>query len=197
MTERDPAAVSEHPGPEEVAAYLSGGLGTEAREGMEAHLAQCRACRRQVTSAQALLRSRPRPMRWVVAAAAAAVAIALVGPWSLGGGRKTGPSEDIERARPAGTEAGIVAVRPADGDTVAATDVVFTWRARAQDLLYRLSVTDGRGQTVWTADTRDTSIVVPPNVRLIPGTRYYWYVDGGGATAASWTTGTRVLVVAP
>lgn len=198
MTEHDPASTSDHPEPEEIAAYLSDALGPEERAALEAHLSGCRGCRRQVTSAHALLRSRPRPVRWVAAAAVAVLAIAMVGPWSFRGASRTTPSTDIERAaatsdqRPA-----IVALTPVDGDTISAHTAVFAWRGRGPNVLYRLSLTDSRGQAVWTTDTADTSTVVPPNVRLVPGTRYYWYVDAVGANAASWTTGTRVFVVAP
>jgi hypothetical protein len=90
-----------------------------------------------------------------------------------------------------------VALTPVDGDTITAPTAIFAWRGRGADVLYRLSLTDGRGQAVWTTDTRDTSTVLPPNVRLVPGTRYFWYVDAVGANAASWTTGTRVFVAAP
>jgi putative zinc finger protein len=197
VSENDSASASDHPGPENIAAYLSGGLGVDDRARLEAHLARCRACRRQVTSAHALLRSRPRPMRWVAAAAVAALAIALIGPWSFrGANRPTSP--DIERAAPGGTETpAIVALTPIDGDTISATTAVFAWRPHGRDVLYRLSVTDGQGRAVWTTDTADTSIALPPNVRLTSGTRYYWYVDAVGANAVSWTTGTRVFMVAP
>ena len=196
MTERDPATVSEHPGPEEIAAYLSGGLGREERESVEAHLARCRLCRRQVTAAQALLRSRPRPARWVLVAAAAALAIALIGPWSFRGGRGTAPSLDIERARPSEALA-IPIVKPADGDTILPRDVVFTWRHVGGDVLYRLSITDERGLSIWTTDTPDTLVSLSPNVHLTPGARYFWYVDALGANAASRTTGTHAFLVAP
>ena len=197
MTENDSASVSSHPRPEEIAAYLSHGLEADERARIEGHLSQCRVCRRQVTAAHALLRSRPRSLRWVTAAAAAAVAIALIGPWSPRGSR-TGTSPEVERARPTGRDApAIAALSPTDGDTIPAANAVFLWRSRGRDVLYRLSVTDRRGQAVWTTDTPDTTAVLPPNVLLVPGTRYYWYVDAVGANAASWTTGTRVFMVAP
>ena len=98
MTENDPASASDHPGPEEIAAYLSDALEPDERAALEAHLSRCRACRRQVTSAQALLRSRPRPMRWVAVAAAAVLAIAMAGPWLRSATRMTA-SPDVERAR--------------------------------------------------------------------------------------------------
>ena len=186
-----------HPGPEEIAAYLSDGLSVEERDVINTHLSRCRVCRRQVTSAHAMLGSRPRPIRWI-AAAAAVLAIAMLGQWSFGSARRSFGSSDIERASGlTSNETAIVALTPAEGDTIAATATVFAWRSRGPDLLYRLSLTDGRGQALWTTDTPDTSAVLPPNVRLIPGARYFWYVDALGVDAQSWTTGTRAFVVAP
>lgn len=197
MTENDPTSANEHPGPEQIAAYLSDALGPEERAVFETHLSRCRACRRQVTSAHALLRSRPRPMRWVAVAAAAVLAIAMAGPW-LRSATRTTASPDVERAGAvASGNAAIVVLTPADGDTISPTTAVFSWRGRGSEVLYRLSLTDGRGQAIWTTDTPDTSAVLPPNVRLAAGTRYFWYVDALGANATSWTTGTRAFVVSP
>jgi hypothetical protein len=132
----------------------------------------------------------------VLVAAAAAVAIALIGPWSFRGERGTAPSPDIERARPSEALA-IPIVKPADGDTILPRDVVFTWRKVGGDVLYRLSITDERGLSIWTTDTPDTLVALSPNVRLTAGARYFWYVDALGPNAASRTTGTHVFLVAP
>jgi putative zinc finger protein len=186
-----------HPSSEEIAAYLSDALAPSERAALEAHLARCRACRRQVTSAQALLRARPRSLRWIGLALAAALAVVLLRPWSF---RDTGAGEpNIERARPAAPAGGqaISALTPADGDTIAAAGARFAWRSPRPDLLYHISLTDPDGRALWTTETRDTTVVLPPNVRLEPGARYFWYVDALGTDAASWTTGTRVFVTAP
>jgi hypothetical protein len=185
-----------HPGPEEVAAYLSNALPPDARAVVDAHLSRCRSCRRQVTSAQALLRTRPRSMRWLAIAAAAAIAIVLIRPWTRRDGATTPPSE-VQRARAGSltTDATITAVTPADGDTIRDVSPRFTWRSRGPDVLYHLSLSDASGRALWTIDTRDTTVVLSPNVRLDVGTRYYWLVDALSASAVSWTTETRTFVV--
>ena len=199
MTDTAPMSANDHPGPEEIAAYLSDALPPDERAVVEAHLARCRSCRRQVTSAHAVLRTRPGPTRWLVIAAAAVIAIVLIRPWTFREGATALQPSEIERARvgPLTTDLAIVALAPADGDTIRGANPRFTWRSRGADVLYHLSLTDTRGRALWTIDTRDTTVVLPPNVRLEVGTRYFWLVDALGTNAVSWTTGTRAFVVSP
>lgn len=187
-----------HPASEQIAAYLSNALGTDERAAMESHLSRCRACRRQVTSAQALIRTRPRRTPWIIGVAAAVIAVAFLQPWGRTTNRGDGQAGDVERSRAdTFTARGIVSLTPADGDTVVATDARFAWRGRGPDVLYRLSVTDGRGQALWTTETSDTVVALPSTVILEPGRRYFWFVDALGSNAGSWTTGTRAFVAAP
>ena len=59
--------MGDHPSSEEVAAYLSDGLDSEARLAFEAHIAECRTCRTEISSARRLLASgRSRKWQWVV-----------------------------------------------------------------------------------------------------------------------------------
>jgi len=128
---------------------------------------------------------------------AAALAFFLLRPWSFRD--TTVGGSDIERARPAAPagDQAISALTPADGDTISAAGARFSWRGPRPELLYHLTLTDPGGRAVWATETRDTTAVLPPNVRLEPGARYFWFVDALGTDAASWTTGTRVFVVAP
>jgi putative zinc finger protein len=196
VTDTAPMSANNHPGPEEIAAYLSNVLPPDARAVVDAHLSQCRSCRRQVTSAQALLRTRPRSMRWLAIPVAAAIVIVLIRPGTRRDDART-PQSELQRARAGSltTDVALVAVTPADGDTIRGVSPRFTWRSRGPDVLYHLSLTDARGRALWTIDTRDTTVVLSPNVRLEVGTRYFWLVDALSATAVSWTTGTRTFVV--
>lgn len=191
---------TEHPTAEELAAYLSSGMAAADRAALESHLAGCRACRREVSSAHQLVRARPRPARWVMSATAAAVlAFALLRPWAPSVGRIGSPAEGVARdgRSDSANVRGILPLAPTDGDTIAAAAVVFAWQAHRGDVLYRLSLTDGRGRAVFSIDTHDTTVTLPATVVLTPGNRYFWYVDALGADAASSTTGTRAFVVAP
>jgi hypothetical protein len=63
------AAPRNCPGPDELAAYLEQGLGPEARERLERHLAVCRSCRETASTATAS-EAEPRPSpAWVTRAA--------------------------------------------------------------------------------------------------------------------------------
>ena len=51
-----------------------------------------------------------------------------------------------------------------------------------------VTVADAGGDPVWRTETRDTAVVLPPDVSLEPGARYVWFVDallpdGGSATS--------------
>lgn len=59
MTDKpDGQSVNDHLSVEDIAAYLSGALTAEGKAHLEAHLSNCRDCRREVTSARKLLDSR-------------------------------------------------------------------------------------------------------------------------------------------
>ncbi len=62
---------------------------------------------------------------------------------------------------------------------------------------YVLTVTDENGDVVWTAETSDTSLVLPRGVDLKSGSRYYWYVDALLDDARSSTTGVREFTIRP
>ncbi len=194
MTDRHSGDLPAHPSAEDLAAYLSGGLSETDRHGLEAHLSACLGCRREVTTASRLLRTRPggRPWRVVLPIAAAAVlALVLLVPRS-----RTSP--ETVRAPNDGREGApsIVATSPADGDTVAAA-IVFAWHPQLGELLYRLTLTDRTGRGIWTTDTSDTTLVLPPGVRLDRGGRFFWYVDALDGEGRSLTTGTQSFWTSP
>jgi hypothetical protein len=183
--------LSEHPTAEDVAAYLSATLSPGDKAALEEHLAECRECRQQVTSARRLLRQHRAPKRaaWLVPAAAAAVLVlALV--FRAPAGFRPGP-EPIRSGQ--GTEAapggaGIAVVAPADGDTLNAGRIVFRWRGQLGKPLYQFTLTDGSGRAVWTGATTDTTLTLPAAVSLDRGRTYFWTVDALGADGRSLTT---------
>ncbi|UCG76563.1 MAG: hypothetical protein JSV95_04515 [Gemmatimonadota bacterium] len=65
----------------------------------------------------------------------------------------------------------------------------FVWRPAAVDAFYSLTLTNREGQLVWRGNTRDTLLVLDPEVRLDAGAPYYWYVDALLDTGESPTTG--------
>ena len=176
----------EHPSSEEVAAYLSNGLAPDARLVLEAHLAECRRCRTEITSARRLLASeRSRKWQWMVpsaVAAAAAVVFVATSSWHA--------RDELTRApnrTSSGSAVNLAIVSPADQAVVTGIPM-FTWRAGGADALYRFSITDPGGASIWLADTRDTTISLPRDVSLDANREYLWNVDAidtEGATVAS------------
>ena len=192
--------MTQHPETEELAAYLSDALPPPTRALLETHLAGCRPCRREVTSARRLLESRPLWGRWpivVPAAAAAALALAILGQGVL----SPRGEEEILRGVGEATEAeavpSIQVLSPIDKDTVAGHATLFIWAARPGRPLYRLTLTDGNGHALWVRDAIDTALVLPDSVTLASGRTYFWYVDALDAAGRSLTTGTQRFSVQP
>jgi Putative zinc-finger len=191
--------MSPHPATESIAAYLSGTLSPPEQTTLETHLARCRPCRQEVTSARRLIGARSPRSRWLwvaPAAAAAVLAVVLLGR----GPRATGPvNEPVRSGEEAGPEDGLRlrALAPADRDTVSVRGLVFTWAGQAGRPLYRLTLIDGSGHAVWFQDTSDTTLALPAKVSLDRGKTYFWYVDALDAEGRSLTTGTLRFTSSP
>lgn len=193
MTVFDPG----HPGVEDLAAYLSGSLPRVEALQLEAHLSNCWACRQEVTGARRLLRSRPRGLRWLLvpAAAAAGLALLLIGPSpGRGPGREALRGDRNQRQESA---IPLAVVSPAEGDAVKVGGPSFVWRAARGEPLYRVTIADQAGRTLWTGETSDTTLAPPPGLRLDRGRRFFWYVDALDVEGRSVTTGTRSFHTAP
>ena len=191
--------LGEHPTSEEVAAYLSDALSADERTTLEAHLAVCPQCRREVISARRLIRSHYSPpvRRWIIPAAAAAVlAVVLLSPLRSGRVATTG-SRAAEDAAVSATMPKIRVVSPAGGDTISGAHVVFVWQKAGNAALYRLTLTDASGSAVWAKDGPDTTLALPANVSLAKGQNYFWFVDALAADGAALTTGTHRFTTAP
>jgi hypothetical protein len=193
---RDRGASVEHPSAEELAAYVSGSLAPPEASNLETHLSDCWPCRQEVTGARQLLRSRPGDRRWLVApiAAAAVLALLLVRPDTVKLGEAPLRSDGgggLDSVRT------LAVVSPAEGDTASPDRPTFIWRAEAGAPLYRLTITDRTGRTLWRGDTSDTTLTPPPDLRLDNGSRFFWYVDALDVGGRSITTGTRSFHTAP
>lgn len=195
MHERGPDGP--HLGAEQVAAYAEGRLPHEHRGEVEAHLAECASCRREVTEVVRFMQREARKGRpWKLAiplAAAAAVVLAAVFALperdEMGGDPvfRNGPeaaSEDV----PA-----LEIVSPGEGAPTGEDPLVFSWRSAGRDAMYRLVLADETGDPIWERSTADTSLALPGDVRLEPGRPYFWYVDALMADGRSATSGVREL----
>jgi Putative zinc-finger len=191
--------MNHHPDTEDIAAYLNRSLPSAAHSDLEAHLASCRSCRREVISARRLVQAASLRSRWpmiVPAAVAALLALTLAGRAVL--------VPTVHRpgvrgpAAAAGTEKvpTIPAFSPPEGRSVPVGTVRFTWGGQLDQPLYRLTLTDGSGKALWVRDTGDTTLAVLADVALAPGRTYFWYVDALDANGEALTTGTRRFVIA-
>jgi hypothetical protein len=198
MTISDPAAGPDRAGhltPEDLAAYLGGSMAPGESLQVEGHLSACRSCRHEMVNGRRLLRSRPRERPWLVGAAAAA-AVAMLLLRSVG---TVGPGEDVVRSEGAATEIPsrrIGVVTPVEGGKVAPGDA-FVWHAEPDEPLYRVTIADASGRSLWTGDTADTTFQLPTDLPLAQGERYFWFVDALSSKARSLTSGTYSFQMAP
>ena len=185
-----------HPGTEVIAAYLSNGLPLEHRSELEIHLAGCLPCRREVTSARRILRANARRgHRLLAGSIAAAAAVLLVAVLLRRSPGTLAVSNSLRDGRGLDAAPHLVAVAPADGDTLSATGLRFVWTRHEGQPLYHLTLTDAGGRAVWVRESMDTAVRLATEVELTPGRTYYWYVDAIDGGGSSLTTGTHRFTV--
>jgi len=190
-----------HPEPEDLAAYLEGGLSAAERARVEHHLASCGECRQEAVSAFRSMQDREPSSRagWLplTLAAAAIVTLVIGGSVLFQTGRNEAPAPFRSGADGVDFEqvGEIEVVRPVEGRPVSDEDLVFVWRAESDDSFYRLTLTDGAGDVLWRTSTSDTTAAPESEVVLRPGETYFWIVDAlaaGGRTATSGAHSFRV-----
>ena len=195
---------AEHLTAEQIAAYLDHDLTESQRESVEQHLEACAQCRAELHAAAQLVdswtpaadrpadhsrRRRRMPVAIIGTFAAAAVAlIVFTGPRLLTSARQS----DVSRA-PASSEgrSHIDVISPNPDSIVVAEPLVFTWHSSPASL-YRVTVLTESGEPIYSAETRDTSLVLPDSVRLAPEKIYFWRADGTGNGIVS-STGAALL----
>ena len=194
-TDRPP----EHLTAQELAAFLDRVLSKEERRRVAKHLNGCPQCRSELSRASAALIEHGGGRRTLVwlgpLAAAAVVAMLLLVPI----GRILGPGGEAPRLRGAGDEGVAVfdAVSPDDGSAVPSGAVVFTWRSAAAGARYELTLTDARGDVLWSSATADTVLPLSTQVALAAGETYFWYVDALLDGARSAATDARRFTIEP
>lgn len=177
---------------QEVALYAEGGLSDEQRAAVESHLADCEACRREVTEVSLFLqRKRSGRRGWlaptVSAAAAAILLLVILWPGTL--------ADDGDRAlRESGRVEGLPSigvVTPGAGSTVLPDSVIFAWRSAGSEAFYRLTLATEEGAVVWRQETADTTVTLPGETELERGESYYWFVDALLPDGREATTGVQ------
>jgi len=171
----------------ELSAYVEQRLDSTARALVEAHLADCAACRADALAALRAGRGAPSTWRWIAPALAAGIAVVLLVPRFF---RQTPP--DTERA---GRAPAVVAlVSPASDAALAPDSVRLVWHAVPGGADYRVTVTTETGELGLRLSTRDTMFAVPADA-LAPGTRYLWTVDAVAVDGAALTSHARGFAI--
>jgi putative zinc finger protein len=177
----------------EIAAYLDRALTQTEREKVEAHLADCAQCRRESVEVLRVRNRMRRRSRWLVippVAAAAAVALFVL----VRAGGMPGTTPPVLRDGGDGSIPRVVLVSPPDSGAVGSQRVSFVWRSVGPEVSYRITISDLKGDIVWSAAASDTSARVPTSVQLRPSL-YYWYVDALLPDGRSVTSGVHPLSV--
>jgi hypothetical protein len=150
-------------------------------------MARCRDCRRDFAAAHRLIRQH-RLQRQAVRILPVAVAATLL--VMVARARPDTPGDTV-RAQTEGSDVpSIRAEKPASDAIVNVDAVIFVWRSVGGRPLYRLNLTDRDGNSVWSAETSDTSLTLPRSVTLVSGRNYFWSVDALSADGRSLTTRT-------
>ena len=197
-----------------LAAYLDSELSDDERSRLELHLDACVECRRSLAETVEVLDGggdgvaavraelpasvprRRRNFRWVAVGAALAASLAAV----VVSRRPAGVSEDAApRTRDAAHSVTderlprLTPVVPNDGATGVDEHPGFTWRsADVGRYSFRLLAEDG--VPIWSRETSDTVLALPPDVRLERGRSYFWRVDALSAGIVASTRAQRFTV---
>src|SRR5256714_6063912 len=164
-----------------VAAYLDGALAPSDGTGVEAHLADCDACRMEVVDVARLVRARSNSRRWylpagAVAAAAAVLLLLIPGPGQDG----LAPPDYREPVITTTVAPNAIAPR---GAITAAGRLI--WSSVPHADRYQAAVFARTGRVLWETQTSDTVSRVPGGLRFQAGASYHWQGKG----RARWNRG--------
>jgi len=186
--------LGEHLTLQQMAALLDRELSGEKLDRVEAHLASCDACRREVVEVSRTVNPKNDRRPWyalgAVAAAASIVGVLLLAPGTGGISSaedsivRTGGQTVLDEGVP-----GIEVVSPTDAAVIARESSLFVWRSGVEGAVYRFTLTDENGDVLWTESTSDSVLSLTSEVTLRAGTTYYWFVDALLDDGSSATTG--------
>jgi hypothetical protein len=170
MTER----LDRHLEPHEIANYVHGDVGGEARTLIHAHLAACSECRLEVADVSRIVRTAPvgrgvSRRIWIPAVAAAALALLWVAPRAL---REAGEPQHRE-------EAMTMTVAPRAIAPVGSVDTAraLIWSSVPYANSYRVRLFDADGTVLWEREAADTVVPLPDSIALRAELLYYWRVE--------------------
>jgi hypothetical protein len=196
MTSPESPGSGSHLSAGRVTAYLTGRLDAAGRDEVEAHLADCEECRTEIIEVARLARGRKR-LPWEVviplAAAAGIAGVLLVGPFRYRPGGETPVVRSPDTSSPV---AGVAVVAPKPPATLD-QGLVLTWHLVRDASVYRVTVSDERGDSLWAGSTADTTVVLPAGMILRPSRPYFWYVDALLRDGRSVTSGLQEFRTGP
>jgi anti-sigma factor RsiW len=159
-----------HLEPDQIAAYLDRTLDANAYGQVEAHLAECRACRGEVLEVERIAGSVPGPRRWAAVPLLAAAAVALVV-------MLPGRPDSAPRHREPTVQSSLAPMTVAPEGSVFRLEQL-TWTGVVGADRYRVALFDTAGRVVWEATQSDTTALVPAAVSasLDSASPYFWSV---------------------
>lgn len=69
-------------------------------------------------------------------------------------------------------------IHPEDGEILSNNHPIFSWDHVDNAASYQLRIFLENGSLYWQTNLTDTSLILPSNVILVPGSRYLWQVEG-------------------
>jgi hypothetical protein len=175
----------------QIAAFLDRGLSGAEYDRVEAHLAECAECRRQVLDTDELVQRVRRPKRLIVGTAvvAAAASVIFIALPSIRGGDGSVKNPEY---RDSGPTSSLIAYGPTGESPL--RSLHFVWSAASGAMSYRFTVSRANGETLWTQSGRATAVILPASVTLRAGDRYFWVADAILEDGSSRSTGLREFI---
>jgi len=203
--------------------YVEDKLPAEDRQNLEQHVGRCNDCARQfatlvrlphvlkesipirvdratLNEAAALVGSEKQTSGWTFRAfayplrtglAGVSVAVIALTVYLLI------PRPEPAQFRSTDSSVPMLKLFPPDGATMSEPRPEFHWSSVARSAVYKFSLMDQNGVSVWNWDVRDTSLLLPSTVVLLPGKTYLWRVESFLADRSLERSALHVFTYAP